>query len=106
MPSYVAGVIVYGLIRFLVSKNRMIEKRILSLSPIGKELGGGSPTSYGRHLGFHALGARYWAGVIRYGLIRFLVSKNHMIEKRILRLSPIGKKLGGVPTSSGRHLGF
>ena len=51
-------------------------------------------------------GARYWAGVIRYGLIRFLVSKNHMIENRILSLSPIGKKLGEAPMSYGRHLGF
>ena len=29
-----------------------------------------------------------------------------MIEPRILNLSPIGKKLAGPHTSSGRHLGF
>ena len=29
-----------------------------------------------------------------------------MIEKIILNLLPIGKKLGGPPESYGRHLGF
>ena len=29
-----------------------------------------------------------------------------MVEKRISHLSPIGEKLDGTPTSSGRHLGF
>ena len=57
-------------------------------------------------LDFSPQGQSYLAGVIRYGLIRFLVSKNPMIENRIFSSSPIGKNLGGAPTSYGRHLGF
>ena len=34
------------------------------------------------------------------------VAQNPMLEKRILDLSPIGKKLGGPYLVLGRHLGF
>ena len=39
----------------------MIEKRILNLSPIGKKLDG-PPETYGRHLGFRALGPKSYSG--------------------------------------------
>ena len=49
---------------------------------------------------------KYRAHGFENGFIALPVPENPMLEKRILKLSPIGKKLGGPPTSFGRHLGF
>ena len=49
---------------------------------------------------------KYRAHHFENSFIAMPVPKNPMLEKRILDLSPIGKKLGGPPESYGRHLGF
>ena len=49
---------------------------------------------------------KYRAHDFENSFIALPVPENPMLEKRILKLSPIGKKLGGPPTSFGRHLGF
>ena len=49
---------------------------------------------------------KYRAHSFKNSFIALPVPENPMLEKRILKLSPIGKKLGGPPKSYGRHLGF
>ena len=49
---------------------------------------------------------KYRAHDFENSFIALPVPENPMLEKRILKLSPIGNKLCGPPTSFGRHLGF
>ena len=49
---------------------------------------------------------KYRANNFGNGFIALPVAQNHMIEKIILNLSPIGKKLGGPYHVLHLHLGF
>ena len=49
---------------------------------------------------------KYRAHSFKNSFIALPVPENPMLEKRILNLSPIGKKLGGPPETYRRHLGF
>ena len=49
---------------------------------------------------------KYRAHNFENGFSAFPVPQNPMLEKRILDLSPIGKKLGGPYRAPGGHLGF
>ena len=49
---------------------------------------------------------KYRAHHFGNSFIALPVHENPMVEKIILNLSPIGKKLGGPPETYGRHLGF
>ena len=54
----------------------------------------------------HRIQLKYRAHNFENGFSAFPVPQNPMLEKRILDLSPIGKKLGGPYLVLGRHLGF